>query len=112
MHWFARHKRLSLLVILLGLLTTLNVTAERRPRRIVVNKSNYQPSQVVKPFPPILNPKHVSAKEGNEKLGPSELVLGVEIDGVARAYPINMLTGPTREIFNDTLGDHPIAATW
>ena len=41
-----------------------------------------------------------------------ELVLGVVIDGKARAYPINMLTGPTREIINDELSDVAIAATW
>ena len=32
--------------------------------------------------------------------------------GQARAYPINMLTGPSREIINDVLGGVPIAATW
>ena len=42
----------------------------------------------------------------------SELVLGVVIDGVSRAYPINMLTGPSREILNDSLGGRSIAATW
>ena len=38
--------------------------------------------------------------------------LGVEVGGEARAYPINMLSGPNREILNDTLGGRPIAATW
>ncbi|MDA1013304.1 MAG: DUF3179 domain-containing (seleno)protein [Planctomycetota bacterium] len=31
-------------------------------------------------------------------------------DGHARAYSINMPTGP--EIFNDVLGGKPIAVTW
>ena len=42
----------------------------------------------------------------------NELVLGVVIGHQARAYPINMLTGPSREIFNDELGGQAIAATW
>jgi hypothetical protein len=42
----------------------------------------------------------------------NELVLGVVVNGEARAYPINMLTGPSREIINDTLGGTAIAATW
>lgn len=42
----------------------------------------------------------------------NELVLGVVTGGKARAYPINMLTGPSREIINDTLGGRAIAATW
>jgi hypothetical protein len=38
-------------------------------------------------------------------------VLGVRVGKDARAYPINMLTGPDREIINDTLGEKAIAAT-
>ena len=70
--------------------------------------------QVVIPraFPAIVQPKTVSAKEANETVHAEELVLGVEVDGVARAYPINMLTGPQREIINDKLGGKAIAATW
>jgi hypothetical protein len=45
-------------------------------------------------------------------LEPNELVLGVMINGESRAYPINMLTGPSREILNDRLGGTAIAATW
>jgi len=41
-----------------------------------------------------------------------ELVIGVVIDGEARAYPINQLTGPDREIINDELAGTAIAATW
>ena len=41
-----------------------------------------------------------------------ELVLGVVVKGEARAYPINMLTSPRREIINDKLGGQAIAATW
>ena len=44
--------------------------------------------------------------------GDNELVIGVEIDGQARAYPINQLTGPSREIINDVLAGTAIAATW
>jgi hypothetical protein len=40
------------------------------------------------------------------------LVLGVTIGKASRAYPINMLTNPTREIINDKLGGKNIAATW
>jgi hypothetical protein len=36
----------------------------------------------------------------------------VMINGESRAYPINMLTGPSREILNDRLGGTAIAATW
>jgi len=54
----------------------------------------------------------LSVREAASELNPNELVLGVEVGGEARAYPINMLSGPNREILNDTLGGRPIAATW
>lgn len=41
-----------------------------------------------------------------------ELVIGAVVEGKAKAYPINMLTGPSREIINDKLGGRAIAATW
>ena len=42
----------------------------------------------------------------------NESVLGVVVGGQARAYPINQMTGPSREIFNDVVGGRAIAATW
>lgn len=37
-------------------------------------------------------------------------VFGVEIDGVAKAYSLNLLN--RHEIVNDTFGDKPVAAVW
>lgn len=70
--------------------------------------------QVVIPqrFEPITEFELKDGPAGNAELTATELVLGVVLNGQARAYPINMLTGPQREIINDTLGDTPIAATW
>lgn len=87
------------------------VLAQRHFRPIAFDKERYEPQRVLGALPPIVGPPFVTASEATH-LQPSELVLGVEIDGVARAYPINTLTGPRREIFNDQLGEHAIAATW
>ena len=72
----------------------------------------YSPQTVLEPLPPLENPTTVPGAEVGEKIQPQELVLGVAIHGEAKAYPINMLTGPQREIFNDELGGQSIAATW
>lgn len=64
------------------------------------------------PRPPIVNAPFISAHEVVDQVRPEELVLGIVIGGEARAYPINMLVGPEREIINDTLGGRAIAATW
>jgi hypothetical protein len=61
---------------------------------------------------PIVDAPFLKASEVTDQVTDNELVLGVEIKGQARAYPINMLTGPSREIINDTIGDTRLAATW
>ena len=72
---------------------------------------DYRPRMVLKkPIRPITDPPIVSADRSG--LAENELIIGVEIDGLARAYPINQLTGPSREIINDQLNGTAIAATW
>ena len=74
--------------------------------------TDFRPTQVVRPFPPITDFPVVSASKADRELTDAELVLGVTVEGESRAYPINMLTGPSREILNDTIKGHAIAATW
>ncbi len=73
---------------------------------------DFRPVQVVPAFPPITEFPVKSVQEAAGMLNPSELVLGVTVGKESRAYPINMLTGPQREILNDTLGGRSIMATW
>lgn len=72
----------------------------------------FRPRRVVKPQPTITEIKTKSVSDVGDDLNPSELVIGVTVGKESRAYPINMLTGPRREILNDTLGGRAIAATW
>jgi hypothetical protein len=73
----------------------------------------FTPRRVVRrTFPPITDAPHISAANVRDQVTDSELVIGVVVGSVARAYPINMLTGPTREIINDVLAGTAIAATW
>ena len=61
-------------------------------------------------IPAIDNPEFVSRADADAIYHPDELVLGVEIDGDARAYSIPFLSG--HEIVNDEVGGAPIAVTW
>ena len=71
----------------------------------------YNPRQVLKqPIRPITEPKIVSASDAD--IQDNELVIGLQLDGQARAWSINQLTGPRREIINDELAGTAIAATW
>ena len=56
----------------------------------------------------IYEPRFVSAVDA--KLDPTELIIGVEINGDSKAYPIGPLT--RREMVNDEVGGVPILVTW
>ena len=61
-------------------------------------------------IPAIDDPKFVSGLEGNAQLLPEDLVIGVVVNGEARAYGVAFLS--RHEIVNDTVGGRPIAVTW
>ena len=74
---------------------------------------NFSPHRAVAEQPAITDLTIKAAADITpDDLADDELVIGVVVDGQARAYSINMLTGPEREIFNDVLGGKPIAVTW
>ena len=76
-------------------------------------ENGFDPVTVLaEPLPPLTDFRVVPARAGERELDAFELVLGVTVGGASRAYAINMLTGPKREILNDQLGGTPIAATW
>jgi hypothetical protein len=57
---------------------------------------------------PIYEPEFSTA--GNAPYDDEELVIGVEINGEAKAYAIGPLNG--REMVNDTVGGVPVLVTW
>jgi len=60
-------------------------------------------------IPSIDDPQFIPVSEEN-RLGPKEPVMAIEIDGDARAYPLRILTW--HEIVNDTIGGAPVAVTY
>lgn len=61
-------------------------------------------------IPAIDDPRLVSASEAEFEMDRREKVIGVVINGDARAYPIKILA--RHEIVNDVVGGEPIAVTW
>jgi hypothetical protein len=61
-------------------------------------------------IPSIDDPQFYSGDEADAEYGPTELVLGVEQGGEAKAYSISLLS--RHEIVNDSIGGKPIAVTW
>lgn len=67
--------------------------------------SQILPRDVIRP---IYYPAFTSAEDSN--YDPNELVMGVEINGDARAYPVGLLR--RREMVNDIIGNTPVLVTW
>lgn len=91
------------------------IADEEPPRLIEENPpadGSFFPQRAVPRQPVVTGYQVMSVDEVATVLDDDELVLGVEIGGEARAYSINVMSGPEREIFNDTLGGRSIAATW
>ena len=61
-------------------------------------------------IPPIDAPKFVSVEEANSWLDAREPVIHLEVDGEARAYPLQILIW--HEIVNDVVSDMPVAVTF
>ncbi|MCH2132539.1 MAG: DUF3179 domain-containing protein [Phycisphaerales bacterium] len=62
--------------------------------------------------PEILDPPAIAeVNDGRRKyLISSDLVIGVELDGEARAWPLSILN--VHEVINDQVGDTPVSVTW
>ena len=71
---------------------------------------SYLPPQLIPPdgIRPIYQPQFVEAADA--PLHDDELVIGVSVEGEAKAYPITVLR--FREMVNDELGKLPILVTW
>jgi Protein of unknown function (DUF3179) len=61
-------------------------------------------------IPALNHPGFISAAEGDRGLRSSDVVLGVEFDGVAKAYPIRILNW--HEVVNDDVGSQPVLVSW
>lgn len=61
-------------------------------------------------IPPIDNPRFTTVTDADGWLEAKEPVIAIEIDGEAKAYPLQILTW--HEIVNDSLGGTPISATF
>lgn len=64
------------------------------------------------PSPPLFGFPVVSVEDAAAVVRDEDFVVGVELKGQCRAYPLNMLSRPDHHVLDDTLGRQPIAVTW
>jgi Protein of unknown function (DUF3179) len=86
------------------------VTAEEKEKSIVPIDQIVSGGPPPDGIPAIDNPKFISVQEASKFLEDSELVLGLNINGDIRAYPLQILVW--HEIVNDEVGGVPVAVTY
>ncbi len=61
-------------------------------------------------FPVVRQPEFMPATEANSRLKPDDMVIGVAINGEARAYPLKWIARP--HVVEDTVGGVPLNVTY
>ena len=83
------------------------------PAEPPVYEAPFQPRKLMNKQPIIVLSETRTAAEVADAFNPAELMLGIVIEGKARAYPINMLNEAVNsKIVNDTLGGKKIFASF
>jgi hypothetical protein len=116
------HKNVSGYFLIIALFLTINTQAQlNNPNKIesdwktdtsnrVIDLSEITVSLARNSFVVIDYPDFVGKEEGMKMFFKHEAVIAIEINGEAKAYPLNMLT--MHEIINDSLGGVPILPTY
>jgi len=61
-------------------------------------------------FPVLNNPEMVSAKRADSFLSDDDPVIGIDLGGEQKAYPVSIMG--RHELANDTCGKIPLAVSW
>jgi hypothetical protein len=112
-NWSKSGLQISLTIVFVALLLNghCSVVGAQPDDESAVDRK-FQPKTLMSPRKAIVDAPFIAANDVKDQVSNSELVLGVVIEGQPRAYPINILTGPAREIINDRIGKTDFAATW
>ena len=107
--------RIPLLVLIIALVTVMLLPGPIANLR-AEEKYTVPLDQIVSGGPPpdgipsIDSPRFVSVEEGDKFLGDSDKVIGININGDIRTYPLQILVW--HEIVNDIIGGIPVAITY
>ena len=85
------------------------------PEATTQSSQDYENYDMVRLLPPdaipsIDEPRFYSAAEADQEFEADETIIGLDVDGEARAYSTALLS--RHEIVNDHLKGRPIAVTW
>lgn len=102
----------SVVVFTAAVALAAGASAQRPEPEVVANWGGDDVYQVLPlgAIPAIDDPAFVTGEAADEQMKPGEPVLGVVINGAARAYSLWQLDG--HELVNDQIEGTAIAATW
>ena len=105
-------KRVIGLLAAFGILAVQPVEAQRAKPQVVATIDGDEVYRVLPlgAIPAIDDPTFVSGEAADAQMRPDEPVLGIVVDGKARAYSLWQLDA--HEIVNDQIAGTAIAATW
>jgi len=98
-----------------GFQPTASPLFEQSYRANPISDRDYSQFEIVTLLPPdgipaLSFPAFYKAERADREYLPEEMVIGVEFNGDARAYPVELLS--RHEIVNDTVGGIHLAVTW
>ncbi len=115
LNWI-KDKRILILALLLLGLVAINLTATAGSKNgFDVSNASIPVDEILAGGPPkdgipaLSSPELIDALDATY-LQPNDRILGIEIDGIARAYPISILNW--HEIVNDQINDQQFAVTF
>ena len=105
-------RRLIVAELLIGLAATIPAEAQRPEPEVVSTVGGDDVYEVLQvgAIPAIDDPSFLSGAAASAQMSPGEPVLGIVLDGEARAYSLWQLDA--HEIVNDEIKGTAIAATW
>ncbi len=110
-----RYPGLWFLLVLMSLLASSDAVAASQKNGFILDNALIPSDQIMSGgpgrdgIPSLDNPTFVNASSATS-LSPKDRILGIEINGVARAYPIRILN--YHEIVNDIVGGEAIVITY
>lgn len=113
-NWRTRRNLIAAILALEILVIGAVVAAEYASRRAEQASMSFKlnPGSVWRdnPAKPVVDPPIVEAARAHIK--PGALVIGVEVDGRARAYRLEALEDPSRHLVSDSLGGTPLTVSY
>lgn len=107
-------RKFAAILCALALLTASPLTAQAQSRSKADLEKEYRAGSYRAvgrdAFPVLFNPAMGTVEEGDRFIRPNDWVIGIALDGEAKAYPVTVMG--FHELINDVVAGNPITVCW